>query len=92
MLLVSELEDYTMFTFHHVAHSFVAGPFIGLLGASHVLENINIWSKMDHVLLSTTVRHLNERVQIANGRAQNVTFREMFALNMQQQTDNVLLE
>lgn len=29
---------------------------------------------MDHILLTTTIRHLNERVQISNGWAQNVTF------------------
>lgn len=53
---------------------------------------------MDHVLLATTVRHLNERVQIANGRAQNVTFNtdtnkeEMFATNMQKQTDRIEIQ
>lgn len=60
-------------TFHHVAQSPAPDLFIVLVWLIQVLENINTWSKVDHVLLPTTKRHLNQWIQFVHGQGQDIT-------------------
>ena len=62
-----------LLTLHHVTQS----PFPDLLiiysWLVQVLENINVRSKVDHVLLPTALRQLHQRVQVMEGQGQEIT-------------------
>lgn len=42
-----------------------------------ILQDIDIWCKVDHVLLPAAIRHLDQRVQAADGRAEEVSCRSI---------------
>lgn len=59
-------------TCHHEARGSVRGLLVVLARGQEILENVDVWRKVDHVLLSAAVRHLDQRVQAADGRTQDV--------------------
>ena len=44
-----------------------------LLGVFQVLEDVDVGSQESHVLLSTSIRHLQQSIQVLQGPAQDVT-------------------
>lgn len=62
------------FTCHHVRCGSVCGVLVILACSAQILENVDVWRKVDHVLFPAAIRHLDQRVQAADGRAEDVTF------------------
>lgn len=60
-------------TFLQVAHSLVPQLLLVLGRLVQVLEDVDARSKVDHVLLPTAKRHLNQGVQVADGQGQYIT-------------------
>ena len=44
-----------------------------LLGVSQVLQDVDVWGKERHVLLATSIRHLQQPIQVLQSPAQDVT-------------------
>lgn len=45
-----------------------------LAAGLQVLQDVDVWCKVDHVLLTTTIRHLHQRVQATDGRAKEISW------------------
>lgn len=61
-------------TFHHVVFGPVLGVPVRLSGSVQVLEDVDVWCKVDHVLFTAAIRHLDQRVQATDGRAEDVAY------------------
>lgn len=61
-------------TFHHVRCCCVCDVLVSLSRSAQILQNVDVRCKVDHVLLPAAVRHLDQRVQAADGGAEDVTF------------------
>ena len=61
-------------TFHHVVYGPVHSVLVGLTRGVQVLEDVDVWSKVDHVLLTAAGGQLDQGVQAADGRAEDVAF------------------
>lgn len=61
-------------TFHHVRCCCVCGVLVSLSYSAQILQNVDVWCKVDHVLFPAAVRHLDQGVQAADGGAEDVTF------------------
>ena len=66
--------NYKDGTIQHVGVGFVQGALIWLVCGLEVADDVNIGCKVDHVLLPTTIGHLNEGLQTCDGGTKNVTY------------------
>lgn len=71
---MNNISSNSPFTFHHIICGCVCGVLVGLPCSVQILEDVDVWSKVDHVLFTAAVRHLDERVKAADGRAEDVPF------------------
>lgn len=64
-------------TLHHVVYGLVCG-FLAILSCGvQILENVDVWCKVNHVLFPTAIRHLDQWVQTTDGWTEDITFIEM---------------
>lgn len=63
------------------SHHELSGPVNSLLllpllaAGLQVLQDVDVGCKVDHVLLATAIRHLDQRVQATDGWAQEISWR-----------------
>lgn len=60
-------------TCDHEALGFIFKRLGQLVHSLKIFQDVNIWSKVYHVLFPTAIRHAYKLVQVVYGGAQNVT-------------------